>query len=370
MKLFNGLGRSLYQSLIKPIFFQFDPESVHDFITSLGYYLGKHRIGRSIVASCFDYENLALEQEFWGLKFKNPVGLAAGFDKDGKLYAVMSSVGFGFSTVGTATLDAYEGNPKPRLYRLLKSKGLVVYYGLKNIGSQKIAVALKKKPNDMPQVISIGRTNSSETATVEAGIEDYRRCLEVFIKAEVGDIYEINISCPNLFCGASFAEEANLRRLLECLFTLPIRKPVFIKMPINLPWSEFKKLLDVVLGFKVQAVVIGNLNKNRRDPNIKEDIPEYINGSVSGKPTKELSNNLISETYRYCGQKLKIVGVGGIASAEEAYEKIRRGASIVELITGLIYEGPQLIGEINKGLTQLLKRDGYKNINEAVGTSS
>lgn len=361
------VSRTVYKKIIKPIFFAFDPEAVHDFVTQVGSFLGRYSVGRSAIATCFSYKNKSLTQKLWGLNFQNPVGLAAGFDKDGKLYSLMQSVGFGFSTVGTVTEGAYEGNPKPRLYRLPKSAGLVVYYGLKNVGAKIITSFLLKKEKNIPQIISIGRTNSAAAATLEAGIEDYYQCFKQFLEARVGDVYEINISCPNLFCGEPFIVEESLRRLLDRLFSLPIKKPVFIKMPINLAWPEFQKLLDVILDFNIQAVVIGNLNKDRSDPNIKEPIPANIKGSISGKPTWDLSNNLISATYQYCGDKLKIIGVGGIFSARDAYEKMKRGASLVELITGLIYEGPQLIGEINRDLAALLKKDGYKNISEVIG---
>lgn len=360
-------SRTIYKKVVKPIFFLFDPETVHDFVTRVGLLLGKVGSVRRLVRKILAYEDSRLEQKIWGIDFKNPVGLAAGFDKNGKLYSLMQSVGFGFSTVGTVTESPYEGNPKPRLYRLPKSAGLVVYYGLKNVGAKIITSFLLKKEKNIPQIISIGRTNSAAAATLEAGIEDYYQCLKQFLEARVGDVYEINISCPNLFCGESFVAEGSLRLLLIRLFSLPIKKPVFVKMPINLAWPEFQKLLDVILDFNIQAVVIGNLNKDRSDPNIKESIPANIKGGISGKPTWDLSNNLISATYQYCGDKLKIIGVGGIFSARDAYEKMKRGASLVELITGLIYQGPQLIGEINRDLAAFLKKDGYKNISEVIG---
>ncbi len=346
----------------------FDPEWVHDFITSIGEFLGKYSLSKFLVSRLFSYKNPVLEQELWGIKFKNPVGLAAGFDKDARLYSVMGSVGFGFSEIGTVTLDSYKGNPKPRLYRLLKSKGLVVYYGLKNIGAKAIIKSLQKKKKSIPQVISIGRTNSQKTADFESGINNYYNCLKEFTDTGVGDAFEINISCPNLFGGVSFADETSLEKLLQKIYTLNVKKPIFLKIPINPSWPELEKLVKVALRFGVQALVIGNLNKDKFHSSIKDAIPENIKGSVSGKPTRDLSNNLISKTYKNYGDKIKIIGVGGIFSAEDAYEKICRGASMVELITGMIYEGPQLIGDINCKLTHLLKRDGYKNIKEAVGT--
>lgn len=215
--------------------------------------------------------------------------------------------------------------------------------------------------------ISIGRTNCKETAQLERGIEDTRKCLEEIIKSDVGDMYTINISCPNLYGNVSFANPHNLQLLLEKLYSLRIEKPVYIKMPINLSWDEFKELVRVVVLFKIDGLIIGNLNKVRNSPKIIDKIPKHIKGSASGMPTQELSNELITKTYQTYGDKLIIIGVGGIFSAEDAYEKIKRGASLVQLITGLIYEGPQLVGQINKGLVELLKKDGFTNIGEAVG---
>ncbi len=366
-KIFYATSRWLYKRVAKPLFFRQDPETVHDRITRAGYLLGRNRLGRILAATIFRYNHPALEQKLWGLDFLNPVGLSAGFDKDARLYSIMESVGFGFSEIGTVTYGAYEGNPKPRLYRLPQSEGLVVNYGLKSNGVRAVIALLKTKIRSIPQIISIGRTNSLAITSREAGIADYYHCLKELVEARIGDAYEINISCPNTFGGEPFTNTDDLTSLLQKLYSLPVAKPIFLKMPINLPWGDFRKLLDMAITFGVQAVVIGNLNKDRTDKTIKDTIPDYVKGAVSGKPTWELSNDLISRTYKYCGDKIKIIGVGGIFSAEDAYEKIKRGASLVELITGMIYEGPQLIGEINRGLTQLLVKDGYAHIQDAVG---
>lgn len=333
----------------------------------MGEFLGKCNFGKALTRWFFSYQNKVLEQELWGIKFINPVGLAAGFDKDAKLYSIMGSVGFGFTEIGTVTLDSYEGNPKPRLLRLPKSKGLVVNYGLKSIGAKAVIESLKNKQRTIPQIISIGRTNSQKTADFDAGVEDYYNCLKEFLDSHIGDAYEINISCPNLFGGEPFNDEISLLKLLQKIYTLNITKPIFIKMPINLPWFEFEKLIKVALQFGVQTLVIGNLNKDRNDKSIKDSIPQNIKGSISGKPTYDLSNELIYKTYQNYGDKIKIIGVGGIFSAQDAYKKIKLGASMIQLITGMIYEGPQLIGQINKELAELIKKDGYKNISQAVG---
>lgn len=367
MQYRSWLFRFVYRVILKPIFFAQDPESIHDRMVAVGERLGKSVIGKKIVRMCFGYRHSSLEQNIWGLHFGNPVGLAAGFDKEGRIYGVLGSLGFGCAEVGTVTYGAYEGNPKPRLYRLPQSRGLVVYYGLKNSGAHAIATYLKKQQKTIPQIISIGKTNCSRVTDENAGIDDYRSGLLVFEERGVGDIYELNISCPNTFGGEPFTTPEKLKKLLETVNVPHISKPIILKMPINLSWEAFRPLLDVAVEFRIGAVNIGNLNKDRTDSHIKEKIPDHIHGSISGKPTQELSNELISRTYAYCGDKITIIGTGGVFSADDAYEKIKRGASLVQLITGMIYEGPQVIGEINQGLVELLKRDGYTSIAEAVG---
>jgi dihydroorotate dehydrogenase len=357
----------LYKKIVKPILFSLDPEFIHDRFMFLGSILGKCRISKYITKKLFHYKNKSLAQNYWGINFENPVGLSAGFDKDGKVYGIMDSVGFGFAEVGTVTYRPYEGNPKPRLKRLKNSKSLLVNYGLKNEGCFKVIERLKKTKKTIPQIISIGRTNSEETSELGAGIEDYYNCLNEFIKSGVGDVYEINISCPNTFGGEPFTNPDALEALLSRLFALEIKKPIFIKMPLNLDWDDFEELVKISLKFGIKGLVISNLNKDRENSNLKDFLGKEEKGNLSGKPTESLSNELISKTYKNFGDKIIIVGAGGIFSAKDAYEKIKRGASLVELITGMIYEGPSLIGDINRGLAKELKKDGFENIRQAIG---
>lgn len=364
-----------YKNLLKRIFFRFDPELVHDSISLVGKLLGSNFLTRKLTSSIFNYKNRSfLEQNINGVVFNNPVGLSAGFDKEASLIKILPSVGFGFMTVGSVTYSPYKGNPHPRLFRLKKSKALVVYYGLKNAGIKKIIPRIlksKKVIKNFPLSISIAKTNCKDTNTEETGIEDYYKTFKECLSNNVGNIYEINVSCPNTFGGEPFTTPESLKNLLKRLASLEINAPVFIKMPINLNWNDFKALLDVIVGFEyVTGVTIGNLNKDHASSTILDVIPSNVKGGISGKPTWELSNNLIEKTYKDYGQRLKIIGVGGIFSAEDAYHKIKLGSSIVELITGMIFEGPQLIGDINKGLVKLLKKDGFSNISQAVGVLS
>lgn len=357
-----------YRYLIRPVLFKINPEWVHDAFTFLGEFFGKFRITRKLIHGVFSYSHPSLEQNVLGIQFSNPVGLSAGFDKDARLINVLEPIGFGACEVGTMTDEPSSGNPKPRLFRLPRSKGIVVYYGLKNIGITKALKRLsRKKVNKIVLGLSIGKTNCEKTIGLEQGIQDYFCGMQKVVDSGIGDFYTINISCPNTFGGEPFVTADRLRKLLEKLKELPIEKPLFLKMPINEPWEIFKELLDVALEYGIKGVVIGNLNKDRKDKAVKDPIPDFVKGAMSGRPTKKLSDELISKTYQYCGDRLMIVGVGGIFSAKDAYEKIKRGATLVQLITGMIYKGPQLIGVMNQELVELLEKEGYKNITEAIG---
>jgi dihydroorotate dehydrogenase subfamily 2 len=357
-----------YQNLIRPVLFRLDPELVHDRFTSFGTWLGRSIITRALTRYCFYYAHPALEQELSGLKFENPVGLSAGFDKDANLQQIMPEVGFGFMEIGTVTLKPYEGNPKPRLLRLLKSKALVVNYGLKNIGAIRIAQKLRGyQPGRFNLGLSVGKTNSPKTASTSEAIEDYYKCLKTLVRVKAASFFVINISCPNTFGGEPFTSKAKLVALLSRLDQLKLAKPVFLKLPINLDWKEFEPLLKLAVKYKLAGVIIGNLNKDRGIPEIKDPVPKKIKGGISGMPTQRLSDELIGKTYKRYGQQLIIIGTGGIFSAADAYRKIRQGASLVSLITGMIYQGPQLTGAINRELVELLHQDGFTSIEEAVG---
>ena len=358
----------VYKNVGKRVFFAMDPEYVHDRMTNIGKILGSNSVTKALIKWVFRFDDKILEQTVCGLKFKNPVGLSAGFDKNAELHNIMNDVGFGFVEIGSVTLKPYDGNPKPRLYRLKKSQGIVVYYGLKNIGVEKIIPKLKnRKDKDLIVGVSVAKTNCKETATVDQGVEDYSGCLKKLKMANVGDYYTINISCPNAFGGEPFVDTQSLEKLLAKLFMNKIDKPVLIKMPLDKQWSDFRELLLVIEKYPVSGVIIANLLKDRSAKEIVDVIPENIKGGISGRPTWRRSNELINQTYKEFGKKLVIIGVGGIFSAEDAYEKIKCGATCVQLITGMIFEGPQLIGSINKGIVELLKKDGYSNISEAVG---
>jgi dihydroorotate dehydrogenase len=361
-KIKDSIVGWLYRYILKPVFFMFDPEAVHDLMSSTGSFLGSNSVTKGLTGLMFGYQDKMLEQTVCGIKFKNPLGLAAGFDKDAKLTQVLPAVGFGFEEVGSITAKAYGGNQKPRLYRLPEHKTLRVNYGLKNFGAQIVHDKLAKIKFMFPVGISVAKTNAQETSVVQVGIEDYFFTYKVF--QDVGQYFTINISCPNT-CEEKpiFAEPQNLDLLLAKLFSIPKIKPVFIKLSPDLPEQQLMMILDVCRKYPVDGFVCTNLTKVNK-------FNHPGRGGFSGKAVEELTNGLIAKVYKFYGGQKIIIGVGGVFNAQDAYKKIKLGASLIQLITGMIFQGPQLIGEINRGLVKLLEADGYKNISAAIGANS
>lgn len=356
----------LYRHLLKPVFFRQDPEAVHDRMVRVGKALGSNRFARRFLAALFRYRHPILEQDVLGIHFANPVGLAAGFDKDAQLTRVMPSVGFGFEEVGSITGEPCPGNKGKRLWRLPKSRGLVVWYGLKNDGSEAISERLAVERFEIPIGTNVAKTNAPDTVDTEKGIADYEKAFRAF--ADIGDYFTVNISCPNAFGGEPFSDPEKLDRLMKTLDAVDTDKPVFIKFAADMDTQELDRLIEVADQHRVHGFIFSNLTKKRDRPEIDQaEIAGIDKGGISGKAVVKASNALIGHAYRRAGDRYVIIGLGGIFSAEDAYEKILEGATLVQLITGMIFEGPQLIGEINKGLVALLRRDGYGNIQEAIG---
>lgn len=361
-----ALFRFFYASIAKPILFRCDPERVHDAISAVGFWLGAHAFFRRVTQILFSYRHPSLEQTILGIHFHNPVGLSAGFDKNAELIPIMHAVGFGFVEVGSITGAPCAGNPKPRLWRLPKSRGLLVWYGLKNDGAAAIARRLHNQTFPLPVGTSVARTNSHATVDTIAGINDYAAAFSAL--ANIGAYTTINISCPNTCGGEPFTDPGRLDRLLTALDTIPSSKPVFVKIPVDATFDELDALVAVIDQHRVHGIIVSNLTKERDRKEIDPaDLRGMHPGGISGRPTFEASNRLIAHLYRTTHRRFIIIGSGGIFTAQDAYTKIRNGASLVQLITGLIYQGPQSIGEINRGLVELLKRDGYSSIHDAIG---
>lgn len=363
-----GIGY-FYRLIIKPLCFKIDPELVHTRMVRLGQIIGSSPFFTSLLKWLLTVKQPELQQTIAGLNFAQPVGLAAGFDYEAKLTQSLAPIGFGFQTVGTITHSSYEGNPRPMLGRLPRSKSLMVNKGFKNLGAAETIKCLQGLQFAIPVGISIGRTNSLKLKTQAASVQDIVKTFKQFKAAKLPHAYyELNISCPNLFGTITFYPPKNLEALLKAVDALKLSRPVFVKMPIEKSDVEVTAMLRVIIKHNIQGVIFGNLQKNRQDSALQSDeVAQFKSGNFSGKPTFKRSNELIKLAYEQYGNRLIIIGCGGIFSAKDAYHKIKLGASLVQLITGMIYEGPQLIAQINLELSQLLAKDGYVHISQAVG---
>ena len=366
--LLNTAGLA-YRNIVKPLLFTQDPEKVHHSITSLGEKMGEIPFVRNISSWTFAGSHPSIEQTTDGMYFRSPLGLAAGFDYEARLTQILPSLGFGFHTIGTITNMPYDGNPTPRLGRLPKSKSLMVNKGFKNDGAEATIDKLEKKQFSIPLGVSIGRTNSRKLTTQKESVKDIIHAFTLFEQSPMKhSYYELNISCPNLYGDITFYPPRNLHELLSEVEKLHIKRPIYIKMPIEKSDKEVLDMLECISPFSIQGVIFGNLQKDRNNSALhKEEVALFPKGNFSGKPTYERSNELIALTHLRYHNRFTIIGCGGIFSADDAYEKIKRGATLLQLITGLVFMGPQLVSEINSALPTLLKRDGFSHLSEACG---
>ncbi|MDQ5955006.1 MAG: dihydroorotate dehydrogenase [Patescibacteria group bacterium] len=338
----------LYTRVLKPLFFLFDPELVHEWMVFWGEMFGYSSLARAVLARVWGYRGPDISKVVDGVRYERPVLLSAGFDYNGRLTQVLSSIAFGGEEVGSVTALPCGGNVKPRLTRLPRNKSIVVFKGLRNRGVDALIrlLYLKKPVPGFVVGISIAQTNNSSITNEEEALQDYLTSFKALNEAGAGDYYTINISCPNAYGGETFATPRLLQKMIDGLQTIPTKKPVYFKMPINLKWPECNTLLQIIDKSPYQGVVIGNLNKKYEMLDYPEDAPKEFRGGLSGKPCFELSNELIRKTREAYGSRFTIIGVGGIFSGEDALAKFHAGADLVQLITGMIFEGPGLIKEI------------------------
>ena len=338
----------MYKKIIRPILFLFDTEKVHNF-TFLFFkiILNLPFIGY-IVRKIYSVENKKLHKKIFGLEFKNPVGLAAGFDKDAKLYNELTCFGFGFIEVGTVTPKAQNGNPKKRLFRLVDDEGVINRMGFNNDGMSKITTRLKKNKN----VLIGGNIGKNKSTPNNQAVNDYLLCFNYL--HDFVDYFVVNVSSPNT---PNLRELQNKEPLIEILKAIKAEnltkskpKPILLKISPDLSKNNISDIVEIVLSLKIDGIVATNTTikrNNLKSKNINEP------GGLSGKPILERSNEVI----RYISEKSKgsipIIGVGGIHSAQDAIDKINAGADLVQIYTGFIYEGPSLIRSINKALVEM-----------------
>lgn len=366
----------MYKRFVKPVLFLLTPDFTHKLIVFCGRVAQALPPVRWVIRKLCSFHDKLLQQEVDGITFCNPIGLSAGFDKNAQLSPLMEDVGFGFASGGSVTLEPRKGNRRPWFHRLPKTKSVVVFAGMPNKGLRKIRSYIERnirRSSNAVSVISVA-VIANKTTIEQAGgypaeqaiINDVKKATEYIIHNKLASVVEINISCPN--AGKEpFIETESLDVLLTTLDSVPRDVPFWVKMPHLYDVEQFDSLLKVIVQHNVQGVTVANLVKDRSKIDIKDPLTDEIRGGLSGEPTREHSLELIRHAYRNYGDRLIIVGVGGVFSAEDAYVKIKAGASLVGLITGLFFEGPRLIGRINRGLVELLRKDGFSHISEAVG---
>lgn len=357
----------LYKKILKPILFKFHPDYVHIVIVKLGKVLGHWALGRMILRKFFFYENKRLTQNIFGYEFKNPIGIGGGFDKNADLIKTLPACGFGFVEIGSVTARAYKGNKRPWSVRLPEDQSLIVNYGLKNIGADKISQKIGNHRRSVPLIINIAKTNDISIKG-NYSIADYVYSFQKL--QDKADIINLNISCPNTGDGVLFCESPELLdKLFLALSKAEISKPILLKLKPDISDNILYKICDLANKYIfIKGFIISNLTVHRENLTHTSLVSiEKFRGGISGAPVKNLSNDMISKIYKYTNGKFIIIGLGGVFNAKDAYEKISLGANLVEIVTGLIYEGPSVVQSINKGLVELLEADGFTNIVDAIG---
>jgi dihydroorotate dehydrogenase len=364
----------VYKSFVRPLLFRKDPEESHDKILAL---LSRLEFLCVLLEKFYGVEDNRLHVSLGPLTFRNPVGLAGGFDKNAIAPKTLASFGFGYMEIGAITAQAQPGNPKPRLYRLPEDDALINRFGFNNEGAAAIATKLARMRarGGLPKIplgMNIGRTKIVET---KDAVADFLACFETLFPH--GDFFTLNVSSPNT-PNLRDLQEKNL--LLELLLAVQERnrylagratiatKPVFVKIAPDMEFSQVDEIIEVIKAAQLSGIVATNATAFMRDDLKSAHRGEP--GGLSGRPITAKVTSFVSHIYRVTHGQLPIIGVGGIFTAEDAYQKIKAGASAVQIYTGWIYEGPCAVKRINRGLLQLLERDGLKTISDAVGIAT
>jgi len=341
----------MYKLFLKPLLFLLPPERAHYFTVAMLEFTMKAPLLGSLLQSIYQFEDQRLERKLFGLTFKNPVGLAAGFDKDGKHYRAMSKLGFGFIEIGTVTPKGQVGNPQPRLFRLPSDEGLINRMGFNNEGVDAMVSRLKeKRPSG---VVIGGNIGKNKTTPNESATDDYTHCFEKLFPYV--DYFVVNVSSPNTPNLRALQDREPLTQLLGTLQQFnqekSTPKPILLKIAPDLNDSQLDDIIEIVKDTKIEGVIATNTTISRSGLNTPDNrIKDIGNGGLSGRPVKNKSTEVIRYLYEKSGGSLKIIGVGGIAKPEDAIEKLEAGACLVQVYSGLVYEGPLMIKRINQAI--------------------
>lgn len=338
----------MYKYLIKPIMFLLDPEKAHHItVKMLTIVLAIPSI-QWIFRMLYRVDAPELHRNIWGIHFPNPVGLAAGFDKDGKCFEQMSSLGFGFIEIGTVTPLAQPGNDKPRLFRLPEDHALINRMGFNNDGVDALVSRLKKRKNK--SIIIGGNIGKNKITPNEKAVDDYTKCFEA-LYAYV-DYFVVNVSSPNTPGLRELQEKEPLTHLLSTLMQnnleKPKPKPILLKIAPDLTDSQLDDIIDIVNGTGIHGIIATNTTLDRSS--LVTDTAKIGAGGLSGKPLQSRSTEIIRYIHQKSGGAIKIIGVGGINNGDDAIEKLNAGASLIQVYSGLVYEGPGLIKKINTSI--------------------
>ncbi|WP_417887403.1 quinone-dependent dihydroorotate dehydrogenase [Zunongwangia sp.] len=337
----------MYKSIIRAILFKYDPEAVHHFTVNTVKKLSKIPGISGLLKSLYCIEDPRLEREVFGIKFKNPVGVAAGFDKDANLYKELSNLGFGFIEVGTVTPKAQPGNDKKRLFRLKQDQAIINRMGFNNKGVEAMVEELKKNTN----VLIGGNIGKNKITPNEEAVNDYTCCFEALF--DYVDYFVVNVSSPNTPNLRALQDKEPLTHLLNTLMDLNNAKtnpkPILLKIAPDLTDSQLLDIIDIVAETEISGVIATNTTISREG---LQSEAKNETGGLSGKPLRNRATEVIRFLSEKSNNAFPIIGVGGIHSAEDAIEKLDAGASLVQLYTGFIYEGPSLIKAINKKILE------------------
>ena len=342
-------------NIFRPLIFKFSPEVAHS--------LAIKALKLNNISYSKPKDSHILETTFCDKILPSPIGVAAGFDKNAEVYNPLFNLGFGFVEVGTITPKAQFGNPKPRVFRLEEDEALINRLGFNNSGSDEISKRIKENIKKGFLGINIGPNKDSTNR-----ISDYLICFRKF--HNLADYITINISSPNTENLRDFHNQDELNSLVKELKNekkkLNSKIPIAVKVSPDLNDEQIEIVSNILLDQEIEIIIVSNSSDKNRDK--LNNINKLEKGGLSGKPLYEISNNIISKFYKLLGNKIKIIGVGGVDSGEAAFEKITRGASLVQLYTGMVYKGPGIASSISSELINILKNKGFKNISEAVGT--